>query len=85
MRGMCRQQQRAIRRQPTHLNNVDIKTIVKTIVKTMSRNHREQINYLMKRRNSGMSDKDYESELKKLYELGQYDGKHEYWPTMELD
>ena len=51
----------------------------------MARNKTEQINYLMKRRNSGMSDSDYEKELRKLYELGIYDAQHSYWPTMVLD
>ena len=51
----------------------------------MARNYTEQINYLMKRRNSGMSNSDYETELRKLYELGIYDAQHSYWPTMVLD
>ena len=50
----------------------------------MSRNKTEQLNYLIKRRNSGMSDDDYEKELNYLYELGYNNGRNYYIPTMSI-
>ena len=40
----------------------------------MARNGIEQVNYLIKRRKSGMSNADFKNELFYLYELGLKDG-----------
>lgn len=47
----------------------------------MARNKSEQIAYLLKRRNSGMSDKDFLKELETLYNIGFDDGRSYYLPT----
>lgn len=50
----------------------------------MARNKHEQIQYLMKRRVSGMSDNDFNKELWRLYYLGFDDGRNYYVPTMDV-
>lgn len=48
----------------------------------MTRNVTEQINYLLKRRKSGMSNADFKNELFYLCELGFKEGKEwedQYW------
>lgn len=48
----------------------------------MARNKEEQIAYLIRRRNSGMSASDFKKELEYLYQIGVYDGRDYYIPTM---
>lgn len=50
----------------------------------MARNKQEQIAYLTKRRRGGMSDKDYMSELERLYNLGFEDGRNYDVPTSSI-
>lgn len=50
----------------------------------MARNKDEQIQYLTKRRVSGMSDKDFKKELERLYNIGFDDGRNYYIPTMSI-
>lgn len=50
----------------------------------MARNKQEQILYLTKRRVSGMSDKDFITELERLYEIGFDDGRNYSIPTMSI-
>lgn len=50
----------------------------------MSRNKNEQIAYLLKRRNSGMSQQDFTKELERLYQLGFDEGRDYYIPTMSV-
>ena len=48
----------------------------------MARNKEEQIAYLIRHRNSGMSSSDFKKELEYLYEIGVYEGRDYYIPTM---
>ena len=41
------------------------------------RNKNEQVAYLLKQRNGGMSNADFKAELEKLYQLGYWDGRDE--------
>lgn len=50
----------------------------------MARNKKEQILYLTKRRVSGMSDKDFQEELERLYYIGFDDGRNYDIPTMSI-
>lgn len=50
----------------------------------MARNKYEQIDYLMKRRVSGMSSRDFNKELIRLYNIGFNDGRSYYVPTMDV-
>lgn len=50
----------------------------------MARNKYKQIEYLMKRRVSGMSNKDFMEELERLYNIGFDDGRNYDIPTMSV-
>ena len=51
-------------------------------INIMARNKVEQIAFLIRRRNSGMSASDFKKELEYLYETGVYEGRDYYIPTM---
>lgn len=55
-----------------------------TIGNNMARNKNEQIAFLLKRRNSGMSQIDFKKELERLYQLGFDEGRDYYTPTMSV-
>ena len=50
----------------------------------MARNKEEQINYLLKRRQSAMSQQDFKIELEYLYDLGFLDGRGYHIPTHNI-
>ena len=50
----------------------------------MARNKQEQIAYILKRRNGGMSARDFERELERLCDLGFEDGRDYDIPTMSI-
>lgn len=55
-----------------------------TIGNNMARNKNEQIAFLLKRRNSGMSQIDFKKELERLYQLGFDERRDYYTPTMSV-
>ena len=50
----------------------------------MARNKDEQIAFLLKRRNSGMSASDYKKELEILHQIGFDEGRDYDIPTMSV-